>query len=376
MNNLKCDCIIPAAGTGSRMGSINKQFIDLDGIPIIIRTIKKFEECDLISKIIVGISENCEENLKSILKNYDIKKTIISYGGNTRQETIYNALKKVDEDTDIVVVSDAVRPFVEIEEIEEVIKVAKENGTAILVTPLNNTIKEKNDKIRTLDRNNLWNALTPQAFKKDIIINAYENAKKLDIIATDDSSLVEKLNIPISFILGNSKNIKITTVEDLEYAKFLIKDTQKNTKTIIYTDGACTDNPGPGGYAAVILTENERIEISKGFKRTTNNRMELLSVISALEELKTKSKVDLYSDSKYVVDAINRNWLNNWIKNNWIKSDKRRVMNMDLWKQLIPLIKKHDVNFIWLRGHNNVNENERCDQLAKEAAKNPQFEDI
>ncbi|MCL1936031.1 MAG: ribonuclease HI [Defluviitaleaceae bacterium] len=155
-----------------------------------------------------------------------------------------------------------------------------------------------------------------------------------------------------------------------------MKDTQKNTKTIIYTDGACTDNPGPGGYAAVILTENERIEISKGFKRTTNNRMELLSVISALEELKTKSKVDLYSDSKYVVDAINRNWLNNWIKNNWIKSDKRRVMNMDLWKQLIPLIKKHDVNFIWLRGHNNVNENERCDQLAKEAAKNPQFEDI
>lgn len=142
----------------------------------------------------------------------------------------------------------------------------------------------------------------------------------------------------------------------------------------IYTDGACSGNPGPGGYGAVLLYGEKRLELAEGFRATTNNRMELRAVIVALETLKHPCKVSLYSDSQYVVNAINQRWLEGWIKRGWRKSNKKPVENMDLWKRLLPLLEKHQVEFNWVRGHSNVPENERCDQLAVEASMQPDLQ--
>lgn len=137
-------------------------------------------------------------------------------------------------------------------------------------------------------------------------------------------------------------------------------------KVEIYTDGACSGNPGPGGYG-VILKYNENVkELSGGASNTTNNRMEMTAVITALEALKEPCNVDLYSDSKYIIDAITKGWAKKWQANNWIKSDKKKALNSDLWEKLLCLLEKHDVNFIWVKGHAGHPENERCDQLAVE----------
>ncbi len=136
----------------------------------------------------------------------------------------------------------------------------------------------------------------------------------------------------------------------------------------IYTDGACSGNPGPGGYGVVMLSGERRMELSDGYRATTNNRMELLAAITALENLKRPCRVTLYSDSQYVVNAINEGWLEGWIKRGWRKSNKKPVENTDLWKRLLPLLERHEVTFKWVRGHTNVRENERCDQLAVEAS--------
>ncbi len=138
----------------------------------------------------------------------------------------------------------------------------------------------------------------------------------------------------------------------------------------IYTDGSSKGNPGPGGYGAVLISSDHRKELSAGFRLTTNNRMELLAVIEGLKALKSPCKVDLYSDSKYVVDAFNKGWLRSWQKNGWKKKDKKSVLNPDLWKMVVALIKdkEHQVRFIWVKGHANNPENERCDQLAVKAA--------
>ncbi len=138
----------------------------------------------------------------------------------------------------------------------------------------------------------------------------------------------------------------------------------------IYTDGSSKGNPGPGGYGAVLISQDRRKELSAGFRLTTNNRMELLGVIEGLKALKSPCQVDLYSDSKYVVDAFNKGWLRSWQKNGWKKKDKKPVLNPDLWKMVVALIteKEHKVRFIWVKGHANNPENERCDQLAVKAA--------
>jgi len=133
----------------------------------------------------------------------------------------------------------------------------------------------------------------------------------------------------------------------------------------IYTDGAARGNPGPGGYGVILEWNKHRKEFSEGYRLTTNNRMELLAVIVGIEALKTENTtITVYSDSRYVVDAINKNWINAWIKRKF-----KKVKNPDLWKRLIPLLQKHQVKFIWIKGHNNHPENERCDELAVEASK-------
>ena len=137
----------------------------------------------------------------------------------------------------------------------------------------------------------------------------------------------------------------------------------------IYTDGGSLGNPGPGGYGAVILYNNEKKEISGGFRVTTNNRMELMGVIAALREIKQKDKpVTIYSDSSYVVNGINKGWAKSWEKNNWIKSNKEPAINPDLWSELLNLIKPLNVSFVWVKGHSGNPLNERCDELAKASA--------
>ncbi len=132
----------------------------------------------------------------------------------------------------------------------------------------------------------------------------------------------------------------------------------------IYTDGSALGNPGPGGYGVVLLSGQHRKELSQGYTLTTNNRMELLAVIKGLEALKKDGcNVTIYSDSKYVVDSVEKGWIWGWIKINF--KDKK---NSDLWREFIPLYKKHNVKFVWVKGHNNIPENERCDRLAVAAA--------
>lgn len=132
----------------------------------------------------------------------------------------------------------------------------------------------------------------------------------------------------------------------------------------IFTDGACSGNPGPGGWGAILRYENSEKEISGGEKNTTNNRMELMAFIKALETLKEPYIITVYSDSKYLCDAINQKWLYNWEKHNWIKSDRKPVLNSDLWKRIMLLLKNHEFRLIWIKGHAGHRENERCDRLA------------
>lgn len=134
-------------------------------------------------------------------------------------------------------------------------------------------------------------------------------------------------------------------------------------KVSIYADGACSGNPGPGGWGAVLLYGDKVKELSGGAPETTNNRMELTGVITALTALKEPCKIELYSDSQYVVNAINEGWLTNWQKKGWRRRDGE-VKNIDLWLTLIPLLELHDISFNWVKGHAENAYNNRCDELA------------
>jgi len=150
-----------------------------------------------------------------------------------------------------------------------------------------------------------------------------------------------------------------------------VKKTTSKPNVIIYTDGACEGNPGRGGYGAVMLWGEKRKELSGGFRNTTNNRMELLAVIEALAALNQPCKVKVYSDSNYVVKAMNEGWVQNWRRNGWGNSQNKPTPNVDLWKRLLSLCDTHEVEFIWVKGHSGIAENERCDELAVAAAKAP-----
>lgn len=145
----------------------------------------------------------------------------------------------------------------------------------------------------------------------------------------------------------------------------------EKTTVIIYTDGACSGNPGPGGFGTILKSGDNRKELSGGFRKTTNNRMELLAVIEGLKALKRPCAVELYSDSKYVVDAINQGWAKRWKANNWKRNKKDKAQNVDLWKQLLPLLDEHDVSLKWVKGHSTDKENNRADRLAVEASRKP-----
>jgi ribonuclease HI len=139
-------------------------------------------------------------------------------------------------------------------------------------------------------------------------------------------------------------------------------------KVVIYTDGACSGNPGPGGYGVVMLYNGYRKELSGGFRLTTNNRMEMLAAIEGLRALNDRCAVTLYSDSQYLINAIQRGWAVRWRANGWMRNKKEKAVNPDLWAQLLDLCARHQVEFVWVRGHAGNVENERCDQLAVAAA--------
>ena len=138
----------------------------------------------------------------------------------------------------------------------------------------------------------------------------------------------------------------------------------------LYTDGACSGNPGPGGYGAILIYNNIEKEISGAEANTTNNKMEIMAVLKGLEMLKEPCKVTVYSDSAYVVNAIDKGWIYSWKKNNWKKADKKEVKNIELWEKLLKLMDIHEVSFVKVKGHSDNEYNNRCDKLAVQAREN------
>lgn len=147
------------------------------------------------------------------------------------------------------------------------------------------------------------------------------------------------------------------------------ENSEISDQVTIYTDGSSLGNPGPGGWGALLDWNGARKSLSKGYRLTTNNRMEIRGVLHALEQLTRPCRVTVVTDSQYVCDTVEKKWLQNWVRNGWVTSGKKPVKNRDLWEQLLPLLKKHTVRFRWVRGHAGHPENEECDRLAKQSAK-------
>ncbi|MBQ4037854.1 MAG: ribonuclease HI [Clostridia bacterium] len=147
----------------------------------------------------------------------------------------------------------------------------------------------------------------------------------------------------------------------------ILKQRRCNVKEVtIYTDGACSGNPGPGGWCAILVYRGTERVVKGGEPMTTNNRMELSAVLNALQLLKEPCRVTVVSDSKYVVDAVEKGWLQSWQRNGWRKADKKPVLNVELWQELLPQLTRHEVSFSWIRGHAGHPYNERCDRIAVE----------
>lgn len=154
--------------------------------------------------------------------------------------------------------------------------------------------------------------------------------------------------------------------------------TEEKLSVEMYTDGACSGNPGTGGYGTILRYKDisgkwHEKELTAGYKHTTNNRMELLAVIAGLEALKKPCKVKITSDSKYFIDAFEQKWLDSWQRNNWKTAAKKPVKNVDLWQRMITAMKPHDIELIWVKGHNGHEFNERCDELAVNSSKGEQL---
>ena len=145
--------------------------------------------------------------------------------------------------------------------------------------------------------------------------------------------------------------------------------TEKLKHVIIYTDGACTGNPGPGGYGVILKYGLHRKELSAGYRKTTNNRMELMAVIAGLRALKDRCQVTIYSDSQYLVESLSKGWAKKWQENGWKRNKKQKAQNPDLWEILLELFERHEIEIKWVRGHAGEEENERADFLATNAIK-------
>ena len=405
---LTATIIIPAAGQGNRMGqSIPKQLLPLAGLPVIVHTLQRFHELEQVERIVIGTSRDIRDQVAVWIEHYQLHKCHVVVGGDTRQATVKACLQLVPDTTQVVAVHDAVRPFVTEAHIVEVLTQAQTTGTALSAMPAKDTIKQrlKNGKLKTLDRDTIYLAATPQAAQTLLMKAAYAQ----DMVATDEATLLEALGQKITLVACGYDNIKLTTPEDLFYGEFLMQRQQGSqpqasdplvspaptqstlapltvsppaetnraidtNHVTIYTDGACRGNPGPGGYGVILMKGNHQKELSAGYQHTTNNRMEIMAVVAGLESLKTACQVTVYSDSKYVIDSITKGWVYGWQKRGWLKADKQPAQNADLWQRLLPLLQKHHVSFVWVKGHGDNPHNNRCDELAVAATKHTQLQ--
>ncbi len=222
--------IIVAAGSGTRFGGARpKQFLEIGGKPLLIHTIEKFENCPAIDEIIIVLSAGEIENFQTLAENFNLTKLKkIVAGGQTRATSVFNGLNAIEKaSAEIVAVHDGARPFVSDEEITATIEKAKETGAACLVGLVTDTIKEVADGeiVGTIERTKLRRALTPQAFRVEILQKAFENVD-LSEAATDECFLVEQLGQKIAIVEGSAKNIKITTPEDWELAEIFLKENE------------------------------------------------------------------------------------------------------------------------------------------------------
>lgn len=220
--------IVTAAGQGTRIGGNRaKQFLELAGVPIIIHTLRRFEECSDIQQIIVTLPSTDTASFLEVATKFGLRKVSrVVQGGASRAESVWNGLKQVRAATaGIVAVHDGVRPFVTTDEISRTIEKAKETGAAILAAPVTDTIKEVENEtiVRTHERAKLWRALTPQCFRYEILRRVFENAQDKELNATDDSAMVEAIGVSVSIVEGSPRNIKITHPEDLVLARTLLK---------------------------------------------------------------------------------------------------------------------------------------------------------
>jgi len=227
---LKISAIIVAAGKGRRMGrDYNKQYILLRNKPIVAHTIEVFENSSLIDEIILVVGKGEVDLVKQIIiEKYNFKKVIsIVEGGERRQDSVYNGLRAIDNNCNIVLIHDGARPFITNDIIEEGIDVANKTGACIAAVPVKDTIKVSNESMDVVDtpnRETLWAVQTPQVFKYELVMNAYEKIQNSNIEATDDAMIVEKLGYTVKIIKGSYENIKITTPEDLILGEGIFKN--------------------------------------------------------------------------------------------------------------------------------------------------------
>lgn len=226
---MKVSVILPAAGLGTRMGkTAKKQFLQLDGAPILIHTLRRFAQVPSVSEIIIACRQEDMDDVRGMLAGATIDKNVrLVEGGNTRQESVEHALITVGEDVDLVAVHDAVRPFVEVASINKVIEEAAACGAAILgIVPVDTVKQVHLGKIETtISRDRLVLAQTPQVFRRELLLRAFARAKEDEFIGTDESSLVERLEeVTVHVVPGSDRNIKITKPTDLDLARHFLAE--------------------------------------------------------------------------------------------------------------------------------------------------------
>jgi len=229
---VKVAAVVPAAGCGNRMGSdIKKQFLALDGIPILGYALRVLEASQSVQAVVVAVGEGEEEYCRqAVVDKLGLRKiTAIVSGGKERQDSVYSGLLALAADTDIVVIHDGVRPLLSVENLEQVIGDALKYGAATCAVPVKDTVKmarEGGFVGKTLPRNRLWLTQTPQAFQYQVILEAHRLAREQNFSATDDAALVERLGLAVKLVDGNYRNIKITTPEDLIVAAAMLEAAQ------------------------------------------------------------------------------------------------------------------------------------------------------
>ena len=226
-----CTAVIVAAGKGRRMGTeVSKQFLPLCGKEILAHSVEKFEKAEKIRDIVLVTGEDSLQDVRDMAQEYGWKKIVsVVAGGKERQDSVWNGLQAVSDDTDIVLIHDGVRPFVTEDILDHSIETAVEMGGCVAGVPAKDTIKvcnSENIAVATPDRSTLWQIQTPQTFRKDLIMQAYQKAKEDGFVGTDDASLAEYSGCPVKVIMGSYRNIKITTKEDLLIGEAFLKEEQ------------------------------------------------------------------------------------------------------------------------------------------------------